>query len=611
MNRENEQKVFYWLLQKYRERQLENFNPEIVHSRSDYHHLKPSGLKERRRTCEFTNTESRFGKSVSRFTVISRVDETDEAEGTVRSNDPYNSNDAPPKTQTGPSKATVRQKTNRTRRVTMPASQTLRTKRASTRSTQDLARARVKSSQVNKLASVQGTASSLSTATSGRSRQGAPYVRNANVRRRRGVDFSKARSHNSEARDCLTPLWDVRGGSVYPEKSPGVPRPDSGVLPLAGTRVSNKAIKKKPAAPSVAKQREREIISGDELCNFSSSLAKDCDEAFGSLLGDGPSIGGASILDVGQQSRVQSPLALGFDSSPLQSHVSHPSPLSDCEQWLDRPLPPLPSVAKLPSPPPPCPVSNGEDMSQDIPEKVFIEKEVKHHGDMSTQLHHLSMYSKVDRRVISAPAETSNEKKSASRNSDVSWKRSGIVGLSDEDRGRIMSAPSGPTRPPSQGQKPLGRPSNARNTIRVVDSPKNPRENPLTGRESVHVEDISQGQTDSKQHKKTESAASQMSVDSGAKCVKKKKSSWLTGRSSNNTANNTSGGQSTENIDEPRAQEKGTATASQKTPAPVPQSHSSGSTAVHSPAPSKKKKFGLLFWKSPKRDTKMSIAGKS
>ena len=253
--------MFYWLLQKYRERQLENFNPEIAHSRSDYHHLKPSGLKERRRTCEFTNTEGRFGKSVSRFTVISRVEETDEAEGTERSYDPYNSNNASPKTQGDPAKSTVRKRNNRARRVTMPASQTSRANRASTRSAHDLARARVKSSQINRLASIQGTASRLSTATSGRSRQGAPYVRNAKVRRRRGVDFSQARSHHSEAkaeaRDRLTPLWDVRGGSIYLEKSPGVPRPDSGVLPLAGTRVSNKTIKKKPAPPSVVKTRER------------------------------------------------------------------------------------------------------------------------------------------------------------------------------------------------------------------------------------------------------------------------------------------------------------------------------------------------------------------
>lgn len=624
MNRENEQKIFYWLLQKYRERQLENFNPEIAHSRSDYHHLKPSGVKERRRTCEFTNMEGRFGKSVSRFTVISRVEETDEAEGSVQSYDPYNSNNARPKTPSGPSKTTVRQRNNRARRVTMPASQNSRANRVSTRSTQDLRRARARQSKANRLTNIQGTSSSLSsTATSGRSRQGTAYVRNANVRRRRNVDFSKARSHNSEARDSLTPLtplWDVRGGSVYLEKSPGVPRPDSGVLPLAGSRASTKTIKKKPAAPSVAKIRERESVSGDDLRNFSSSLAKDCDEAFGSLLGDGPSISGASMLDVGQQSRDQSPLSLGFDSSPLHSQISHPSPLSDCEQWLDRPLPPLPPVTALPSsppmtalpsPPPPRPVSKDKDVYHEVTEKIPMEKEVEHDRKISTQLHHVPMHSKVDRRVISAPAET-RENKSASRHSAVSWKRSGMIGLDDQDRARIMSAPSGPTaRPPSQGQRPLGPLSNPGNIIRVMDSPKISQENPLTGRESVHVEDVRQGQAGSHKHQKSESFASRMSAASGAKSVKKKKSSWFTGRSSENTVNNTPEGQSTEDPAESHTPEKGLAVTSHTTSTPVAQPHSSGSTVVDSPAPSKKKKFGLLFWKSAKPDTKMSIAGKS
>ncbi|KAI6752948.1 hypothetical protein HG531_005117 [Fusarium graminearum] len=37
----NDQKAFYWLLYQYREQQLEDFKPEIAHSTSDYHHMKP------------------------------------------------------------------------------------------------------------------------------------------------------------------------------------------------------------------------------------------------------------------------------------------------------------------------------------------------------------------------------------------------------------------------------------------------------------------------------------------------------------------------------------------------------------------------------------------
>ncbi|KAI5464113.1 hypothetical protein BGZ63DRAFT_349941 [Mariannaea sp. PMI_226] len=43
----NDQKAFYWLLYNYREKQLEDFKPELAHSMSDYHHLRPGAWKKR------------------------------------------------------------------------------------------------------------------------------------------------------------------------------------------------------------------------------------------------------------------------------------------------------------------------------------------------------------------------------------------------------------------------------------------------------------------------------------------------------------------------------------------------------------------------------------
>ncbi|ENH61959.1 Putative serine/threonine-protein kinase HSL1 [Fusarium oxysporum f. sp. cubense race 1] len=43
----NDQKAFYWLLYHYREQQLEDFKPELAHSTSDYHHMKPGTWKKR------------------------------------------------------------------------------------------------------------------------------------------------------------------------------------------------------------------------------------------------------------------------------------------------------------------------------------------------------------------------------------------------------------------------------------------------------------------------------------------------------------------------------------------------------------------------------------
>ncbi|KAL4722328.1 serine/threonine-protein kinase gin4 [Fusarium chlamydosporum] len=76
----NDQKAFYWLLYHYREQQLEDFKPELAHSTSDYHHMKPGTWKKRVSTCEFTQPGSNgHGRSISRFTVISNATEPDRA----------------------------------------------------------------------------------------------------------------------------------------------------------------------------------------------------------------------------------------------------------------------------------------------------------------------------------------------------------------------------------------------------------------------------------------------------------------------------------------------------------------------------------------------------
>ncbi|PTB68323.1 Pkinase-domain-containing protein [Trichoderma citrinoviride] len=84
----NDQKAFYWLLYNYREQQLEDFKPELSHSMSDYHHLKPNSWRKRVSTCEFSQPRANgHGRSISRFTVISTAAETED--GTVQSYDPF------------------------------------------------------------------------------------------------------------------------------------------------------------------------------------------------------------------------------------------------------------------------------------------------------------------------------------------------------------------------------------------------------------------------------------------------------------------------------------------------------------------------------------------
>ncbi|KXJ94003.1 kinase-like domain-containing protein [Microdochium bolleyi] len=91
----NDQKLFYWLLYSYREKQLENYDSTFTHSSSDLHHLRPKTWKTKYTTLEFP---SQGGRTASRFTVISNVatdtanetlDTTTDGGGTSHSYDPY------------------------------------------------------------------------------------------------------------------------------------------------------------------------------------------------------------------------------------------------------------------------------------------------------------------------------------------------------------------------------------------------------------------------------------------------------------------------------------------------------------------------------------------
>ncbi|RDW80079.1 hypothetical protein BP6252_04717 [Coleophoma cylindrospora] len=84
----NDQKMFYALFLKYRDHQLENYIPDIGYSNGDYHHVRPT-MKKTYSTCDFSQPNMNGpGRQVSRFTVISNVAETIGGE-TVQSYDPY------------------------------------------------------------------------------------------------------------------------------------------------------------------------------------------------------------------------------------------------------------------------------------------------------------------------------------------------------------------------------------------------------------------------------------------------------------------------------------------------------------------------------------------
>lgn len=430
---------------------------------------------------------------MSRFTVISNVAESEERSP---SHDPYRASNGaaqPRDSQAGSARATIhRQKSNRSRKDGKSASHDAKQNRYSTKSAPESAR-RPKPKPVSRLSSIQGTVSSLNSIPSRNSRQGSPYMRNAKLRRKRKVDFSQARAPKAPRKDqdqLEPPRWDVRGGSVYVEPHPGVPRPDSGVLPIKGSRTSNKPIRKKPCVPGIVKHRESEAISNDELRDFSSSLAKDCDAAFGSSLMAEPSVG-ASILDTGEVSQESSPLALRFPSSPFLGRTGYPSPPSDCEEWLNRPLPPLPLCPGAHTPPSTIPDPRESGASKQDSKRESGESVNQKQGRIVGQLNRLSMpivSSKEDRRIASAPAAPAHDKRLASMFSSRGGKRGAImVALDEQDRGRIVSYPPECVRSPEDEGSGRDEMSRVGYTIEVGDSQR-PQTGVYAGCQSTYLE---------------------------------------------------------------------------------------------------------------------------
>lgn len=96
LTRPNDQKLFYNLLLKHRDAQLENYVPDIGYSTSDYHHARPLAQIRKLSTRQFVQPNPKgHRRGISRFTVVSNVSrgresnaETEAAE-TVQSYDPF------------------------------------------------------------------------------------------------------------------------------------------------------------------------------------------------------------------------------------------------------------------------------------------------------------------------------------------------------------------------------------------------------------------------------------------------------------------------------------------------------------------------------------------
>ena len=567
--RANDQKAFYWLLHSYRDKQLEDFKPELARSTSDYHHLKPAAWKKRVSTCQFSQPRANgHGRSVSRFTVISNAAET-EAD-TVQSYDPYRGSRIlkPCNSQVSHAKITVH-------RDVQSASENYASQATRMRSGSNTRRGRASSARASfngRPPSSRGSMTSLRS-----SRQGTPHAHGPGLRHKRGVDFTHIRKRSGSAHQAqvvsrqsaqatVVTISSVKQQPEGRQQSPDLPRLADGTHPKA------------KGAPKfrVASTDASELFH-DELRHFSSNIAKDCDEAFRSSLIEDDSVSG-SLADGEKPSR-NTPFSFNFEGTPEVGTAAQIS----ARPWETRPLPPLPSDgASSKNVQATSKLDSGRQSSRDS--ALDSADHSRYQADALAKLTLLPM--PVDRRVVSAPAYTQGNKKTATLPSIN--ENPGAIGAQN-DTTRIVSAPP---RTPTKKDGPRNRSvdylSQAENTIRVVYSPTAPGPvkvpEPLNLRKKAGSEDF--GRVGNASRDPGREAAAEDPRD----MTKKRKLSWFKRGSRSEEDGATP--------DEPQGRKLSEISSRSK------RSNSTSSDG------GKKINFNFPFWKNTKEsETKMTIAG--
>jgi serine/threonine-protein kinase HSL1, negative regulator of Swe1 kinase len=352
--------VFYSLLHNYRDRQLEDFRPDLVaHSTSDYHHLKPSIWKKRVSTCEFTQQRANGTRgSVSRFTVISNVAETES--DTAHSYDPYRAS-LPPhplQSQISHAKVTVhrhpaaKQESTIVRRYTQHYNAVSAQKRGPMPPVRPPVRPPVSNAMIIRPQSPRNVTSSVQS-----NRPITSYGRPATPRYKRTVHFSHTKKRSADQAQSNGVIQ--RGPSLSTASS------KNALTRLPANTVSSR----KPRTRSNASRPNLKIkqpedpaaFLNEELRHFSDSIATYCDTAFNSSV-------------IFEESLLQSPdtTPVGSrDTTPFSISLGAPSPLTpatpeSARPWETRPLPPLPVEKRRGSedPAPAKPTKNAHGSSE-------------------------------------------------------------------------------------------------------------------------------------------------------------------------------------------------------------------------------------------------------
>lgn len=592
----NEQKLFYYLLVSHRDRLLENYDPDLAHSISDYHHLRPPAWTTRVSTRQFKLQ----GRTPSRFTVISTVADT-EASGTVRSYDPYYASRDLAPGQASHARIVVHRARNLEPGKARSVASGSVPSRMGTGSS-SVARKRVNPSLRSRTVSyAPSQRSSMSSIRS--SRQGTTSLL-VKSRHRRGVNFPITRKGHPSASqqghdDTIPASASIAGDQSTYERdntSPSSPR---------------KKIKKEhDSAFSLRHFSASTPAVDEEMIHFSNSIARDCDDAFSSSLIGSPS----DTLDRNRTSLT--PFSIDFGTPPIQK-TPEPActPRGAVNPWDSRPLPPTPPNDITPK-----------------PQRFRSPEELQTHGgkdpNNSRNVAPLATSSAGQRRTTSAPVYAQYARDPRPLPSIFELPK--IV----NGQARIVSAPpmrtSAALPTPSDNTNLDFLAANAEHTIRVVKSPTAMKAaessiipKPLNVRKksasaSADISEVRKASEESEGRKDhgfqnrmpdlpEEPTSNGRSSSNGSSIGPKKKlSTWFRRNSRANSKGEMEETPDTSVVSEDQLCEI--------TPAATnPQRFESILTGMPPPTvaaqPSKKKSF--MFWKTPRSSHRMSIAGRN
>ncbi|KAI5925795.1 hypothetical protein F4810DRAFT_708308 [Camillea tinctor] len=599
----NEQKLFYWLLCDYRERRLENYDTDLTYSASDYHHLRPTNWKKKFTTLEFPN---KYGRTPSRFTVISNVASDNSSEAaetatdggfTIQSYDPYKSSRVREDPVASHAKIVIHRNRSSAKDSTRSSNST-RMRSGSIKSNSTFSRS-VKSGRY--ITAPMATRSSRRSLTSVRSGDSVSYTRPAS-RYKRGIDFSRIRKPSTR-KGAPRPPASIAGDDTtydrdYMSPTGSVRRNNTSRHPSGRTCSGTRSM------ANVSEVRNDNIVSNEELRKFSHSIAKDCDEAFNSS-----SLTPQSYLSVNP---FESPLAESNES--LSITMSTPTPLnqgrghSESRPWDARPLPPTPEPTDS--------VRREIRMAKQRAGQYKIPEFSKHAELMESQLNLASQPVKTaengeaDRRASSAPIYSQYI---TQRGREIKQLPSIHEGAREDSRfeegekPRIASAPAHSSKGYhnlSDERAGLDYLSRQENTIRIVNSPSN-KQSPVKAPAPLNIRKKLTKEGPAHQQSHQELNLRQQYMNQEKEAPIDEEPSTLSQQSSSTTAKMASwfkrSSKDKEDVFHARVGSGSTWTDRLT-------STDTNSSAGPPVAPAKKKSINLAFWRSSKEEPRMSLS---